>query len=399
VTGLQTIASPNAGRAASLSEARALRLLTLTPFYPSVENSPQGCFISESLPELTRQRVISHVIAVQPFYRGRARPVPSEIESRWHSYFCIPGNLGLPFSGEFLAASLMKRVRQLHAHHQFDLIHAHSALPCGAAALSLSKRLGIPFVVTVHGLDTYFTLQTGGWIGKWCMQISREIYESASNVICISEKVREKVAEAANARTAIVYNGVDPSLFFPAAEEHPIILSVGNLIPSKGHALLLRAFVRVASSFPDWSLEIIGEGSERGNLIRLVADLRITSRVHFLARCHREEVATAMRRCSVFALPSAYEGLGCVYLEAMASRKAVIGCSGQGIDEIIEHGRNGLLISPGSESELSDALTTLLSNQDLRRRIGRAARRTVLSQHTLAHQAAHLAEIYRECVR
>jgi teichuronic acid biosynthesis glycosyltransferase TuaC len=105
-----------------------------------------------------------------------------------------------------------------------------------------------------------------------------------------------------------------------------------------------------------------------------------------------------MRRCALFALPSRYEGLGCVYLEAMSTEKAVIACRGQGIDEIIRHGSNGWLIDPGNLQDLIAALSVLLQNLQLRRQIGEAARRTTLQSFTSAHQAAHLATLYRECV-
>ena len=384
-----------------VSAARPLRILTLTPFYPSLKNPAQGCFVSEPLREFNNQRVMNHLIAVQPFYRGRAQPLPSETNSQWHSYFSVPGNIGLPFSGEFLATRLMPQVRKMHHHQPFDLIHAHSALPCGTAALSLSKRLDVPFVVTVHGLDAYYTQQAGPRVGKWCAAISKQVYESADAVICISEKVRQQVTAAADVRVLTIYNGVDTSLFYPSADENSslTVLSVGNLIPIKGHALLLRAFARIRGSIPGCSMEIMGDGIERADLARLAKDLGIDDRVRFLGRRTREEVATAMRKCAVFALPSTYEGLGCVYLEAMASGKPAIGCRSQGIDEIIEDGRNGLLISPGDESELSNALAALLGNEELRNRIGSAAHETVLSEHTIAHQAAQLAQTYRGCVQ
>src|SRR5437879_903060 len=175
MTSAQTVAAADVETGISFpSEARPLRVLTLTPFYPSEHDPAQGCFISEPLLELERESVVNDVIAVRPFYRGRARVVPSEASARWQSYFSLPGNIGLPLSGEFLAASLIPQIRKLHP---FDLIHAHSALPCGAAALSLTKKLGIPFVVTVHGLDAYSTRQAGAGIGKWCEQISKNVYE------------------------------------------------------------------------------------------------------------------------------------------------------------------------------------------------------------------------------
>jgi hypothetical protein len=105
-----------------------------------------------------------------------------------------------------------------------------------------------------------------------------------------------------------------------------------------------------------------------------------------------------MRRCTLFALPSRYEGFGCVYLEAMSSGKPAIACRGQGIDEVIQHGRNGWLIDPDNLPQLIAALTTLLENDQLRCRIGEAARRTVLERFTSSHQASELAALYRECV-
>lgn len=381
-------------------EIRRLRVLTLTPFYPSVEDGSQGGFVAEPLSWTERGEVENHVIAVQPFYRGRLHAVDADISSRWKTYFSVPGNLGLPMAGSFLAAGLMRSVRKMHRLRGFDLIHAHGALPCGHAATAISRKLGIPFVVSVHGLDVFSAAQGGGALG-WCRRVSEKVYGSARAVICISEKVRERLGQDFSRKSKVVYNGVNEEMFRPGMDlESPrTVLSVGNLIPIKGHALLLRAFARVVESVPDCSLEIFGHGPERGDLIRLAQQLRISERVRFEGRQSREEIAAAMQRCAVFALPSSYEGLGCVYLESMASGKPAIGCRGQGIEEIIEHGNNGLLISPGSETELSESLRMLLQNPDLRRRMGMSARSVILQRHTLDHQARQLMEIYRECAQ
>jgi glycosyltransferase involved in cell wall biosynthesis len=101
----------------------------------------------------------------------------------------------------------------------------------------------------------------------------------------------------------------------------------------------------------------------------------------------------------VFALPSSYEGLGCVYLEAMASGKAAIGCLGQGIEEVIRHDENGWLIRAGACEELTEGLRVLLRDASRRARIGSAARDTILQSFTLAHQARALRSVYEESVR
>ena len=384
-----------------VTASRQLRVLTLTPFYPSVEDASQGGFIAEPLNWMEPRDIENHVIAVQPFYRGRVRALDSGVSSKWEKYFSLPGNLGLPVAGTFVAARLLRSIAQMHRLRPFDLMHAHGALPCGHAAMRISRKLGIPFLVSVHGLDAFSTNQSGRTSRAWCRRVSEKVYGSTQAVICISEKVRERLGKDFREKAQVIYNGVDPDMFRPGPElQSPCtVLSVGNLIPIKGHALLLRAFARVLEQIPECSLEIFGDGSEREDLLRLAQALGISGKVKFHGRQGRERIAAAMQRCAVFALPSSYEGLGCVYLEAMASGKPVIGCRGQGIEEIIEHGNNGFLVSPGSETELRDCLSMLLQNPDLRRRIGMNARSVILERHTLDHQARQLTETYRECAR
>jgi glycosyltransferase involved in cell wall biosynthesis len=173
-------------------------------------------------------------------------------------------------------------------------------------------------------------------------------------------------------------------------------LVVGTLSPIKGHELVLRALARLKESHSRLECRIIGEGSEEQSLVALAKSLGIADRVHFLGQRSRDEVAAAMRECTVFVLPSRYEGLGCVYLEAMACGRPVIGCQGQGIDEVIEHGNNGWLVPVGDLDELTQSLRTLLDSPELRAELGTRARQTILDRFTLARQAENLMNIYQE---
>ena len=373
-------------------------MLTLTPFYPSQGDEVRGCFVAESLKALHDSGTRTSVIGVQPFYRGKTQASAHALPADWERFFALPGNIGLASAGRFLAASLLPKVRALHRDQPLDVIHAHAALPCGHAAALLGQELGIPFVVTVHGLDVFFDHQVSGILGKWCRQVSSWVYQSSAKTICISERVREALLKGAPVDAAVVYNGVDTEMFSPACEAGPdaSILCVGNLIPIKGQDMLLRAVAAVRQDFPKLQCKLVGEGPQRGSLESLARTLRIDDCVTFAGRQGRAEVAAAMAQCTVFALPSRYEGLGCVYLEAMASGKPVIACRGQGIEEVLEHGRNGWLIEPGSLPTLVESLSTLLGNADMRSRIGKAARQTVLHRFTLAHQAERLNQIYCE---
>jgi glycosyltransferase involved in cell wall biosynthesis len=380
-----------------------LHILTLTPFFPSAENEVSGCFIAESLDQLKQLGVESTVIAVTPIHYARKKPsalAPAE----WVRYPQLPGNFGLSSAGKFLYARLAGKMRKLHRAKPIDVIHAHTALPCGHAASLLSKDLNVPFVITLHGLDVFNTCFLDGIPASWRREVSIDVYRAARTVICISGRVQEvlKTEASAETRSAVVHNGVDPNLFSSsvsgAEAKDGEILIVGNLLRGKGHELVLRAIGDLRTSFPGLRCTIIGEGADRARFEALALELKIADRVRFLGRQSRAAVAEAMRRCSVFVLPSRYEGLGCVYLEAMSCAKPVIACRGQGIDEVIDHGKNGWLIPVDGQEELVRGLSTLLGSNEIRERIGAAARQTVLGGLTLAHQAEQLAAIYRQAI-
>jgi teichuronic acid biosynthesis glycosyltransferase TuaC len=378
-----------------------LHVLTLTPFYPTQVDDAQGCFVAEPLQGLEPLGVTNTVRAVQPFYRRGVQANSSAVPAQRVKFFSVPGGWGLSSSGAFLYASILPDIRRLHVRLPIHVIHAHSALPCGHTAALLSRELKIPFVVTVHGLDAFSNRQVRGYAGQWCARVSRYVYRSACSVICVSEKVRDQVLEGAAApvNTSVLYNGVDAQMFSPPEREpeKPVILSVGNLIPVKGHELLLRSFGAIQQQFPEHSLEIIGDGPERGRLQKLADKLGAAGRVFFRGRQSRREVADAMRRATVFALPSRYEGLGCVYLEAMSAGRPVIASMGQGIDEVIEQGVNGCLIEADYLQGLTDTLLRLLQQPEVRREMGEKARRTILQGYTLEQQAARLVRLYRKC--
>lgn len=383
---------------------RPLHVLTLTPFYPTNSDDASGCFVFEPLIWTSKLGIRNTVFAAQPFYRGRkAESDHLSIPARWTRYFALPGGFGLPSAGAFLFAQTVSRLREMQRQQPVDLIHAHGALPCGHTAMLLSRELGIPFVVSVHGLDAYSTVQVAGRSGEWCRRISQRAYIASRRVICISEHVREKVLEGVgkNCRTSVVYNGVDTDLFKPEAKspgDPAVILSVGNLIPIKGHKTLIRAVASLKADFPSLTVEFIGSGPEQRRLEHLVRELDSADRVRFLGRRSRSETAAAMQRCTIFALPSRYEGLGCVYLEAMTTGKPVIGCREQGIAEIIHQGTNGFLVGPENERELALAISMLLRDELRRKNLGIAARDTILEGLTLAHQAEKFVRIYSECV-
>jgi glycosyltransferase involved in cell wall biosynthesis len=375
-------------------------VLTITPFYPRLGDESGGCFVAEPLAELDTAEVRSTVCAVEPFYRPKAHKSPSAPDASWARYPAIPGGLGLSSAGVGLFVRLRGRVQELNSRFPVDVIHAHGALPCGHAAALLSRSLKIPFVVTVHGLDAYSVRQVRGWAGASCMRTSKEVYAAARRVIGVSRHVCDEVQKGMGglSSVAVVYNGVDPSIFVPGSDPvPPVLLTVGNLIPIKGHELVVHALKALLPKFPGLTWEVIGDGPERDRIRALAVELGVWSSIRFRGRQNRREVAEACARCTIFVLPSWYEGLGCVYLEAMACGKVAVGCEGQGIEEVIRHGENGWLVPPNGRESLIEGLNCLLEDEPRRRAIGAAARQTILQSFTLAHQARGLRAIFELC--
>jgi teichuronic acid biosynthesis glycosyltransferase TuaC len=380
-----------------------MHVLTLTPHYPSASDDVDGCFVSEPVGWLAKSGVRSTVFAVRAVYRRRPRSGDSVVPADWIRYLSLPGGLGLLTAGAFLFARIVGQLRELHRTECFDLLHAHGPLPCGHAAMLLGRELNIPYVVSVYGRDDLPAAQISGRVGKWCHRIAHRVCAESRRVVCVSEHIRQLVLEGMGRsfRTSVVYNGVDPELFSPApepADPPTVVLSAGNLKASERHDLLIRATAGLVKEFPRVSLEIIGDGPERSHLQKLAEKLGLAGLVRLMGHQLRGQLANAMKSCTLFALPSQSEESGYLHRQAMACGKAVIGCRGQGIAEIIQHGQSGFLVGPGNERELTLAMGMLLREPQRRRNLGAAARDTILDRLTVEQQADNLRRIYRESI-
>jgi len=149
----------------------------------------------------------------------------------------------------------------------------------------------------------------------------------------------------------------------PLQEERPRILCVAHLYPRKRVDTLLRAFARLKM---DVELRIVGIGPEKPRLENLALALGTHGRVRFLGQVPFNELVAEYRNATVFALPTSQEGFGIVFLEAMASSLPIIAGEGGAVPEVVEAGVSGLLVEPDDDAGVSDALTRVLTDRDLR---------------------------------
>ena len=359
------------------------------------------CSVSETLDWLTKSGIRTTLFDVCPMYQRKLPHNDLTVLRKRIHYFSLSGKAFRPISGAFLFARIVGQLRELQRRERIDVLHAHGLLPCGHATMLLSKELSIPYIVSVYELQDLDTVESAGRAEKWRRRIALRVCAESGRVVCGSEQIREQVLKRTNrgCRTSVVYDGVDPELFSPGPEpsgDVPTVLSGGNFEAREGHDLLIRATAALVKDFPSISLEIFGDGPGRSRIEALVKQQGLAGVVHFLGRQPRSEVAAKMKDCTLFALPSQSERVGCLHLEAMSSAKAVIACRGQGIAEVIDHGANGFLVGPENERELALAMGMLLHEPERRRNLAAASRDTILDRFTVQEQARNLGRIFRE---
>ena len=379
-----------------------MKVLYITTMYPVPEYPQQGIFCHEQVKALMRAGVDVTVAVPVPFY-GKPRIKEWYYEGvriRYVHFFKLPGTADFHKTGE----ALFRRLSRMLDLGGFDLYHADAPLPSGFAAMMAAERYGKPFVVHGHGLDVFLDKSYAGT--KNCQKIAAAcslVYQKADGVIGVSRKVIDRIQarEDVGGRSHVVYNGVDIERFCPARKESsPVVTvtSIGNLIPIKGHDVTLQAVKQlVEKGYTEIRLNIAGRGPEEARLKALSAELGLGEYVRFLGYIPYEDVAKLLQRSDIFVLPSYYEALGCVYLEAMACGIPVVGCWENGIDEVIDHGHTGHLVDNKSVQQLAEALESLLEPAS-RVAMGKAAREAVAERYQWKHSAESLAAVYQKCL-
>jgi glycosyltransferase involved in cell wall biosynthesis len=193
--------------------------------------------------------------------------------------------------------------------------------------------------------------------------------------------------------------GVDPAEFVPRpfrSDPSPFqIVCVGRLAPVKGQHVLIGAVAALVRDGHEILLRFVGDGPDRSELEREVEARGLSRSVFFTGNVNQDELRAIYRGSDALVLSSFGEGLPVVLMEAMAMEVPCVATWVAGVPELIRDGANGLLIPPADEGSLAGAILRLMSDPDLRFKLGREARRTVLDQYDLDKNGERLAEIFR----
>ncbi len=280
------------------------------------------------------------------------------------------------------------------------LVHIHMASRASFWRKSfvclLAKARRRPYLLHVHGAEfgKFYDEECGGFSKR----LIRAAFERAALVLGLSDEwCRELARIAPRARIRRLPNAVRlPTHARAVPPDAPLrIFYAGIIGERKGAFDLVRAFASIATRFPEARLVCAGDGDIAG-LKSLTHELQIEERVSCPGWLSQSALAVELERASVFVLPSYAEGVPMALLEAMSWGIPVVTTPVGGIPEVVEHDRNGLLVSPGNIAALGEALAKVLGSPAERERLGAAARASIASHFSLEVTLEQLAAIYRE---
>ena len=269
----------------------------------------------------------------------------------------------------WLAHNLQRKgIQHLHTHF----------ISRPADIAELVSRLGVPFSISAHAKDIYLSDPA---------DLRRKLDAARFTVTC-TEYNRQTLARIApGAEIQRMYHGVDAGHFCRGHDtvpsRPPLILAVGRLREKKGFDTLIEACKRLRNRGVDFRCEIVGYGDQLGTLQQQIEHDGLQGRVVLTGKLPREGVVARYRQAVAFVQPSRIgqdgdrDGIPNVLLEAMAMELPVVSTRVSGIPEVVIHEHNGLLIEPDRPADLADAISRLLADRPLRKRLGGAGRETV----------------------
>lgn len=282
----------------------------------------------------------------------------------------------LPSMLSFLPSTLVKGWRLLRQKH-YDVLNSHFAVPSGPTGVILSRMFDTPQVLTIIGGDIYDPTKRLSPSGNRLLHaVVRRVLDSSSHVIAISNDIKRRALEDYGCRRSVevIHYGLTPPAFesrtraqLGIPEDDVILISIGRLVKRKALGDLISALSK--ANHPRMRLLIIGEGPEEQRLRDLAEALGVSSRTEFLGAIWGERKFQYLAASDVFVLPSAHEGFGLAFLEAMYCGLPVIASSTGGQTDFLKDGATGFLVPVGDSDALADRLLRLARDRGLRERM------------------------------
>lgn len=324
-----------------------------------------------------------------------------------------------------LAANMVEFIRDRGL--DYDLFHGHY-VDAGIVALDVAGSFSEPCFFTAHSLGAWKRQRIGGdsiaadETFNFTKRINEElrIFKSVSAQSVTSTEETDKIEELYGFQSSnmeFIPPGVDVHAFRPLTadetEEHTkldlpeeYVFMVSRIAAAKGHDLILPAFLRIASEFPDLHLVIAGgtanpdeeEIEVLAKIRSFVAENGLSERVHAVGGIPHDDLPPYFRRARLFVLPARYEPFGMTALEAMACGVPAAISKFTGIQENLSSGRDCLLLDPFDTEAFAGALGSILRDRDYAVDLAETGRKTIMERFSWEAIAARYVEFYERYI-
>lgn len=356
-----------------------LHVLTLTTLFPSVANPRHGIFVETRLRKLCEHSPVTvDVVAPVPWFPSRwsgfgryaTYAATPRVESRFgmrvhHPRYVMIPKIGMAIQPRSLASAAMRAIdSMMRSGAEFDVVDAHYFYPDGVAASLVARWLRKPLVITARGSDVNLIGRLPG-----PRRAMLRASEQAHRVIAVSAALKRALVGigAAEAKIEVLRNGVDLETFQfrnrdvarsrLGVETGPLILSVGNLVPEKGHDLVMEAAAKIAGAH----VAVVGRGPELRRLVELGSRLGIAGRTRFLDNVAQPDLAELYSAADALVLGSQREGWPNVLLESMACGTPAVATDVGGVREIVGEAPVGEIVKRRAPDSFASAIERVLA--------------------------------------
>lgn len=291
-----------------------------------------------------------------------------------------------------------------------DLTHSSAAAFCGLPCIVAKRKSGVPFLLTEHGVyvrEQYLALRRSirsSWVRRFMCKlvalVARLNYHHADLLapVCAYNARWEEWWGVSRDRIRVIFNGADPDRFCPgpsAPSSRPVVCSIGLIYPLKGQLDLIEAAAWVRERIPDVEFRIYGAASDEKYFAacrQRVVEKGLQQTVQFAGQT--VQPWQALRSADVVAMASVSEAFPYSIIEAMLTGAAIVATDVGGVREAL--GDTGVLVPPRQPAHMADAIVSLITNGQLRRTLGAAARLRALQHFTERTFADSYRQAYRD---
>jgi len=376
-----------------------LRVLTLSTLFPDATRPNFGVFVERQTlglaahPEVNLRLVAPVGLPPWPLSRARHYGVLAGLPRReqwkgvetWRPRFTTLPGTGGRFHVAALARALKPLLTDMRRDFPFDLIDAEFFFPDGPAAIALGAHFGVPVSIKARGADIHHWGHRPGTAAQ-VVAAGR----AAAGLLAVSEAMKADMAAIGISadKIRVHHTGVDLARFAPADRAAgkaalgitgPLVVSLGALIPRKGHDVVIDAVAAIAGA----NLLIAGEGPERGALTARIAALGAGDRIRLLGSVPHGELPGLLAAADVMALASASEGLANAWVEALACGTPIVITAAGGAGEVVTGPAYGRVVTREAGA-FEGAIRTLLANAPDPSAVRRGAERFTWEANTEA---------------